>query len=229
MKQHKKFVVMFFSILLAACQTGEYGSSQTRSSNVDEISQIDLYGRSEQEEVEKKRNSMFVKNSQPLGQMFNIPQGEVDSIELYVLEAFIADFNPNIEKLKSVISLDGRIKGYDRKTESGHYIVPKLRLSEILKFVNNIKVSNNEIVISESNHFFQSRILIEIKYKNGREIHLVTEPYYDTKRNYLIGRLEGLSPMGIPVFVSAKDVTELFHLVDNSRLIFWQSSVGIRK
>lgn len=220
---------MFFSILLAACQTGEYGSSQTRSSNVDEISQIDLYGRSEQEEVEKKRNSMFVKNSQPLGQMFNIPQGEVDSIELYVLEAFIADFNPNIEKLKSVISLDGRIKGYDRKTESGHYIVPKLRLSEILKFVNNIKVSNNEIVISESNHFFQSRILIEIKYKNGREIHLVTEPYYDTKRNYLIGRLEGLSPMGIPVFVSAKDVTELFHLVDNSRLIFWQSSVGIRK
>lgn len=229
MKQHKKFVVMFFSILLAACQTGEYGSSQTRSSNVDEISQINLYGRSEQEEVEKKRNSMFVKNSQPLGQMFNIPQGEVDSIELYVLEAFIADFNPNIEKLKSVISLDGRIKGYDRKTESGHYIVPKLRLSEILKFVNNIKVSNNEIVISESNHFFQSRILIEIKYKNGREIHLVTEPYYDTKRNYLIGRLEGLSPMGIPVFVSAKDVTELFHLVDNSRLIFWQSSVGIRK
>ncbi len=220
---------MFFSILLAACETGKYGSSQIRSNNVDEISQIDLYGSSEQEEVEKKQNSMFVKNSQPLGQMFNIPQGEVDSIELYVLEAFIADFNPNIEKLKSVISLNGRIKGYDKKTESGHYIVPKLRLSEILKFVNNIKISNNEKLISESNHFFQNRILIEIKYKNGREIHLVTEPYYDTKRNYLIGRLEGLSPMGIPVFVSAKDVTELFHLVDNSRLIFWQSSVGIRK
>lgn len=229
MKQHKKFVVMFFSILLAACETGKYGSSQIRSNNVDEISQIDLYGSSEQEEVEKKRNSMFVKNSQPLGQMFNIPQGEVDSIELYVLEAFIADFNPNIEKLKSVISLNGRIKGYDKKTESGHYIAPKLRLSEILKFVNNIKISNNEKLISESNHFFQNRILIEIKYKNGREIHLVTEPYYDTRRNYLIGRLEGLSPMGIPVFVSAKDVTELFHLVDNSRLIFWQSSVGIRK
>lgn len=196
---------------------------------MDEISQIDLYGRSEQEEVEKKRNSMFVKNSQSLGQMFNIPQGEVNSIELYVLEAFIADFNPNIEKLKNVISLNGRIKGYDKKTESGHYIVSKLRLSEILKFVNNIKISNNEKLILESNHFFQNRILIEIKYKNGKEIHLVTEPYYDTKRNYLIGRLEGLSPMGIPVFVSAEDVTELFHLVDNSRLIFWQSSVGIRK
>lgn len=143
--------------------------------------------------------------------IININQDDVESIQLYVVDAIVADWHPNAEQIKKSV---GKIEGYQQGREVGYYVIKPEDFHLFIKKLNNSKV------IPSNKKFTSYRLLIEIHLKNGESVNILSSDN-SSEAGFFDGSVEKNGIFYYVLFDST-DMTELFKQANENKLIFNQ-------
>lgn len=167
-------------------------------------------------ENERMKDQEFLQSSVPLGQFFQIPRDNIQSINLYVDNTiFNTDIPLSLDSLKDRVGIDRR----DPRGKVSYSIKPN-KFNDVINIIENIRSRKaNGTGQRKYSPKLDYRMNIEINYHDGKQINISSEGR-DWYLNYVEGSVNRTGSDLIYVDLSLRDINILFQYIDKDLIVF---------